>query len=172
MPAAPSSPPGSTVSKGETLVGGLVESLAEPSPASAGPGGGDGGDLVRADGGAAAGFPPQNGGGPLLQPVRPENRKKKNKFYFGSGKDIDECDKIVHEYNLGVEGLFALPVSLVREELIRRAPGEGEEDCGAEMESAALRLPGGAHRGRDPLLCVFRHRDRGDAVCDAPGPLP
>ena len=43
--------------------------------------------------------------------------KRRINLYFDSGKAIDECDKIIHEYNLGAEGLFALPVTLVREEL-------------------------------------------------------
>ena len=43
--------------------------------------------------------------------------KRRINLYFDSGKAIDECDKIGYEYKLGVEGLFALPVTLVREEL-------------------------------------------------------
>jgi len=43
--------------------------------------------------------------------------KRRINLYFDSGKAIDQCDKIIHEYNLGVEGLFALPVSFIREEL-------------------------------------------------------
>lgn len=44
--------------------------------------------------------------------------KSRINLYFDSGKAIDGCDKIIHEYKLGVEGLFVLPVTLVREELI------------------------------------------------------
>lgn len=44
--------------------------------------------------------------------------KRRINLYFDSGKAIDGCDKIIREYKLGVEGLFALPVTLVREELI------------------------------------------------------
>lgn len=43
--------------------------------------------------------------------------KRRINLYFDSGKAIDECDKIIYEYNLGVEGLFALPVTFIREEL-------------------------------------------------------
>jgi similar to stage IV sporulation protein len=43
--------------------------------------------------------------------------KTRINLYFNSGKAIDECDKIIHKYRLGVDGLFALPVTLVREEL-------------------------------------------------------
>lgn len=42
--------------------------------------------------------------------------KKQINFYNSSRKTIDECDKIIHEYKLGIEGLFALPVSLIAEE--------------------------------------------------------
>ena len=44
--------------------------------------------------------------------------KRRINLYFDSGKAIDECDKIIHEYKVGVDGLFALPVTIVREELI------------------------------------------------------
>ncbi len=42
---------------------------------------------------------------------------KRINFYQNAGKTIDGCDKIVHEYNLGIEGLFRLPLGLVWEEL-------------------------------------------------------
>ena len=43
--------------------------------------------------------------------------KRRINLYIDSGKTIDECDKIIHEYKLGFDGLFALPVKLLREEL-------------------------------------------------------
>lgn len=43
--------------------------------------------------------------------------KRRINLYFSGGKAIDECDKIIHEYALGAEGLFSTPVKLVREEL-------------------------------------------------------
>ena len=45
--------------------------------------------------------------------------KRRVNLYFSSGKAIDGCDKIVSEYALGKEGLFALPIRIVREKLIR-----------------------------------------------------
>lgn len=42
--------------------------------------------------------------------------KKRINFYNSSRKTLDECDKIIHEYKLGIEGLFALPVSFLTEE--------------------------------------------------------
>ena len=41
--------------------------------------------------------------------------RKRINFYFGSGKDIDVCDKIINEYKLGIKGIFTLPISIVRE---------------------------------------------------------
>lgn len=40
-------------------------------------------------------------------------------FYGKSRKTLDGYDKIVHEYNLGIDGLFALPVTLVCERYTR-----------------------------------------------------
>ncbi len=65
----------------------------------------------------------------------------------------------MHEYNLGAEGLFALPVSLVREELIRRAPGEGEEDCAAEMEARLYASLEERIEGEILSFAFSRHRD-------------
>lgn len=60
--------------------------------------------------------------------------KKRINLYLSSGKTIDECDKIICEYKLGVKGLFALPVTLVREKLTRY-------DCtaGCDADTAAMR---------------------------------
>lgn len=151
--------PGQTVSKGETLVGGLVESLANPPR------------LLRAQAEVTAEtWYELTAARPLDFPLKTEEGrsysrfalkigKKRINFYFGSGKDIDECDKIVHEYNLGAEGLFALPVSLVREELIRRAPGEGEEDCAAEMEARLYASLEERIEGEILSFAFSRHRD-------------
>lgn len=42
--------------------------------------------------------------------------KRRINLYPDSGKTIDECDKIIHEYKLGAEGLFSMPVKLIREQ--------------------------------------------------------
>ena len=44
--------------------------------------------------------------------------KRRINFYISSGKAIDECDKIINEYALGLEGFFALPVKLVHERIV------------------------------------------------------
>ena len=63
--------------------------------------------------------------------------KRRINLYFDSGKAIDGCDKIIHEYKLGVEGLFALPVTLVREELI---PYETELQPAYDRDAMARQL--------------------------------
>lgn len=60
--------------------------------------------------------------------------KKRINFYWNSGKVIDECDKIIYEYNLGIDGLFAMPVTLVREKLVRWETGQGESVPEQEMK--------------------------------------
>ena len=60
--------------------------------------------------------------------------KRRINFYFGDGKHIDECDKIIYEYNLGIKGFFALPLTLVREELVRWEKSPEEADRVTEME--------------------------------------
>ena len=58
--------------------------------------------------------------------------KNRLNFYWSGGKDIDECDKIIYEYNWGIDGLFALPVTLVREKLSRWKTTR--EESGREQE--------------------------------------
>ena len=58
-------------------------------------------------------------------------------FHQNGGKTIDGCDKIVHEYNLGIDGLFRLPVCLVREEL-RPYAAAGESRADAERAGQQL----------------------------------
>ena len=50
--------------------------------------------------------------------------KMRINFYPGSGKLLDGYDKIVHEYNVGVKDLFALPLTVICEEQIRREDGK------------------------------------------------
>ena len=44
--------------------------------------------------------------------------KKRINFYLNGRNNIDEYDKIITEYKLGVGGLFALPLSVVQEKLV------------------------------------------------------
>ena len=78
-----------------------------------------------------------------MEPPGPE-RKKQGKSGFGgtalkigtqrvnlfggSRKELDGYDKIVHEYELGIKGLFAMPLSLVRESRIIRDGADSAPD--------------------------------------------
>ncbi len=64
--------------------------------------------------------------------------KKRINLYFGSGKPLDGYDKIVYEYNLGLDGMFALPVTLIREELCRRETAPAACRAEREMEQRLL----------------------------------
>ncbi len=86
---------------------------------------------------------------PQKQELKAEKMKKRSRFalklgkrrinfYPGDGKDIDECDKIVYEYNLGIEGVFALPVTVVREELIYRQRQSTDCDLTYQMRERLL----------------------------------
>ena len=121
--------PGQSVLEGETLVSGVMESLSNPPR------------YVCARARVMAVYRDEIPAVcPLEQTLKTEKKgswsrfalkigKNRINFYFSGGKDIDGCDKIVHEYNLGVEGLFALPVTIVREELQRweTAPGSAAD---------------------------------------------
>lgn len=108
---------GQSVTAGETVISGTMESLSRDAR------------YVRAQGGVTADTwyefsavcPAQ------MQEKTPRAGarrrfalkfgKSRYNFYFSSGNTVDGCDKIIHNYNAGIRGLFALPVTLVVEEL-------------------------------------------------------
>lgn len=108
---------GQSVTAGETVISGTMESLSRDAR------------CVRAQGGVTADTwyefsavcPAQ------MQEKTPRAGvhrrfalkfgKTRYNFYFSSGNTVDGCDKIIHNYNAGIRGLFALPVTLVVEEL-------------------------------------------------------
>ena len=53
--------------------------------------------------------------------------KRRINFYISSGKAIDECDKIINDYNLSIKGHFALPIRFIHETIIpyESSPGPG-----------------------------------------------
>ena len=63
--------------------------------------------------------------------------KNRVNFYFSSGNTVDGCDKIIHNYKIGAEGLFALPVTFVVEEL---RPYKLESAAYSDAEGMADRL--------------------------------
>ncbi|MBO5555629.1 MAG: sporulation protein YqfD [Oscillospiraceae bacterium] len=111
---------GQTVVQGETLVSGTVENLSGPSRE------------LRARGSVLADTwyectavcPPaaeqkEEILGRSSRFALKLGRRRIN-FYRKGKKTLDGCDRIVHEYKIGIEGLFALPLTLVREDCIQR----------------------------------------------------
>lgn len=126
--------PGQSVVKGETLVSGTVDSItAQPR-------------LLRAAGSVTADtWYEICACRPAEEDFKSEDRKKRFRFalqigkkrinfYFGGRKDVDECDKIIDKYKMGIEGLFLLPVSLVMEELSFYDSFSGESGAAEEMQ--------------------------------------
>ncbi len=64
--------------------------------------------------------------------------KKRWILWPGSRKGLDECDKIVHEYTLGMDGLFSTPLRLIRTTGHPRAETELLAPREEEMKAALL----------------------------------
>ncbi len=64
--------------------------------------------------------------------------KKRINLYGNSGNKEANCDKIRKEYKMGIEGLFALPLRLVREEWLFYERAEAAMDRDAELCRQAL----------------------------------
>lgn len=130
--------PGELVTPGQVLIAGTVDSLtAEPRQ-------------VRALGEvwadtfhectAVCPLPgvQKTGGGRGFTRLAVKIGEKRFNFYFNSGNPIDEYDKMIHETKIGIDGLFALPVSLIREVFTEIRTEPVEED-GADEIAARLR---------------------------------
>ena len=129
---------GQSVTAGETVISGTMESLSRDAR------------CVRAQGGVTADTWYE------LSAVCPAQMQEKTpragvhrrfalkfgksryNFYFSSGNTVDGCDKIIHNYKLGVEGLFALPVTLIEEELRPYTAAESGFTQTAEMSARLL----------------------------------
>ncbi len=61
--------------------------------------------------------------------------EKRINFYGKSRNPLDGYDTIVQEYALGLKGLFALPIRIVREERLRTRFAEGESADAARMQT-------------------------------------
>lgn len=59
--------------------------------------------------------------------------KNRYNFYFRGGNTVDGCDKIIHNNKLGVDGLFALPVTLIVEEFIPYKTETVHAECADAM---------------------------------------
>ena len=125
--------PGQAVTEGETLVSGTLDSIT------------GGSRTVRSRGSVMADTWYE------INAVRPEEEELKNtagisrcrfalqfgkkriNLYISSGKAIDGCDKIISEYTIGAEGLFAMPVRLVRETFVPYESSYGADRAEEEM---------------------------------------
>lgn len=125
---------GSAVLRGETLVTGSLDSLSHPTR------------YVRAEARVLAdtwyewtavepeGREKESGEKSVPGCLALQFGKKRVNLLPGSRKVLDGYDKIVHEYTVGVEGLFAFPVTLIREEYRSGC------DMGTQAPSAGERL--------------------------------
>lgn len=107
--------PGDAVTKGELLIGGRLDSIMGTER------------TVRARGSVMADtWYEINSVCPVQENIKIKSVPIRHRFalvfgkrrinlYISSGKAIDECDKIINEYTLGLDGHFALPVRLVHE---------------------------------------------------------
>ena len=135
--------PGQVVTRGETLASGRLDSLANGTRA------------VRARGSVMAEtwreYLAVRPAEETLKTPRgvPFSRfalqfgKRRFNLYFGSGKALDGCDKIVAEYTLGVKGLFSTPLRLIRERCVPYDSFVGTDpdpEGMAERLSSRLRL--------------------------------
>ncbi len=64
--------------------------------------------------------------------------KNRRILWPSSGKGLDECDKIVHEYTLGIKGLFSTPLRLIRTTRHSLRATERFAPREAEMKAALL----------------------------------
>ncbi len=78
--------------------------------------------------------------------------KERHNFYFYSGNTVDGCDKIVHNYKLGVDGLFALPVTFIAEEYItyelKEEPSDRVNEMGDHLEAYLMSCVRGEVKSR------------------------
>ena len=90
--------------------------------------------------------------------------EKRINLYFSGRNELDECDKIVYEYKIGIEGLFLLPVSMIKEELSFYETEARPSAAGAEME-AALRDYLTETVDGEVLSADFSVNDSGELLC-------
>ena len=152
---------GDLVSEGQTLVSGVMDSATGESR------------RVRAEGSVQAETWPERT--VLFAPgVRGKERKngcrllvglrfgkKKIELAANSRKELDECDKIMKEYTLGVRGLFCFPLGL-SVEIYRpyRPTGEIEADFSG-AEARALAALGGEIDGE---IVSYEFAERDDRI--------
>lgn len=124
---------GSAVMKGETLISGAAESTYSPTR------------LLHALGSVTAmTYYELSAEIPATEQVKSATGEEKNRwsltvggerlnFYRNSSIYDASCDKIISVWELGIDGLFHLPVSLVRQRLVFYELTERERDVGSAV---------------------------------------
>ena len=151
---------GSAVVKGEILITGSLDSLSHPTRS------------VRARGRVEAetwyewtavepAADRKGGKNTVCSRFALKLGKKRLNLFAGSRKELDGYDKIVHEYRMGIRGLFSLPISLIRESSVgcELLPAEEKEQSpgGARLrEMLSERVDGEILQAR-----ISVSRDRG-----------
>lgn len=115
---------GQAVVEGELLISGTIESITNPPRYVCARGQIIADTYYELCAACPTELPIKGGEGRIKVKYALKIGKNRINLYFGSGNDIDGCDKIIKEYNIGIKGLFATPISIVREELIRRDSAE------------------------------------------------
>lgn len=83
---------------------------------------------------AAPMLPQKNAHGPGYGRLALKFGKNRINFYISSGKGVDECDKIIRECKIGIEGLFTLPVTIVWESFKPYKAGDYAAPSEEQME--------------------------------------
>ena len=88
--------------------------------------------------------------------------KRRVNLYFNSGKAIDACDRIIMEKSFGIEGLFSLPIRIVRERLVpyRNTPGDGHD-----RDAMARRLYTRLEQTTQGQILDYRFTESTDGAC-------
>lgn len=116
---------GQAVLEGELLISGTVESISNPPRLVCARGQILADTYYELSAACPTELPIKETEGRIKKQYALKIGKKRINFYFGAGNDIDGCDKIIKEHKLGIAGLFATPISIVQEELIRRDSSTG-----------------------------------------------
>ncbi|MBR1457708.1 MAG: sporulation protein YqfD [Oscillospiraceae bacterium] len=140
--------PGDTVLQGEPLVSGKLESITGPVRS------------VHAEARVIADtWYEMTAVCPIEARQKVESRGRRSRFalkigdrrinfYINGKKTLDGYDRIVHEYRLGLEGVFALPLCLVREEIVRyetaEEPPQPERAMGVSLQRVLWETVDGA----------------------------
>ena len=130
--------PGQAVEAGELLISGSVDSITAAPRTLRAQGEVWADTWYELNAVCPAPMGKESAGGGLRGRLALKVGEKRINFYQNGGKTIDGCDKIVHEYTLGIKGLFRLPLTLVWEELRPYRASENDRDRSEEIGQRLL----------------------------------